>query len=209
MRNRLLLTVAVLAMATGCTTTSEGTPLPGPSTEVAASSTKPPASGEGLPSDGAPKVENPLDVSHFEQHPCDTLTAEDARTLNIPATGEQTGDAIGETCFWRNSETRGSLAVSFFSGDGGGLSSLYREAKGVGWPYFKRIADIGNHPAVAYNINEKKPQITCTIAVGLSDRLAFTTRVALSDANIDNKKDPCEVAARVAGMLMSTMLEAA
>jgi hypothetical protein len=206
-RNRLLLAVTVLAVATGCTTTSEGTPLPTPSTTSTTSST--PNSGGDLPSNGAPKVENPLDVSHFEQHPCNTLTAEDAATLNIPATGEQTGDAIGETCAWRNSETRGTLAVSFFSGDNRGLSSLYGEAKDVGWPYFEPIDDIEKHPAVAYDTDEKKPTVKCTVAVGLSDRLAFTTRVSQSDANIENKKDPCEVATRVAGMLMRTMMEAA
>lgn len=202
MRTRLPLVIAVLGMlvVSGCTTTSPGTPLPGSSTGSSADS--------DLPTDGAPKVENPLDVSRFEQKPCDVLTPEDAEELNIPATGEQEGDSLGETCYWRNTQTRGSLAASFFSGDKRGLSSVYQEAKGSDFPYFEPIGDVEGHPAVAYNTEEEAPRTDCTVAVGLSDQLVFTARVALSDANLGRRK-PCEVAADAAGMMMKTMLGAA
>ena len=204
MRTRLLLALAVLVMAAGCTVTSAGTPRPA-STEATSDD---PAGSEGLPSDGAPKVEDPLDVSHFEQNPCDALTPEDAKELNVPVTGEQGGDAFGETCNWRNSQTRGYLSVSFFSGDPRGLSSVYREAEGVGWPYFEPVDDIEGHPAAAFSTSEAKPTITCVVVVGVTDQLVFTTHVSLSDANID-KVDPCEMAAKAAGMMMRTMQEAA
>jgi hypothetical protein len=204
-RTRLLLAVAVVALAAGCTTTSAGTPLPSPS---ASEELPPPDPDEALPSDGAPKVENPLDVTQFEEKPCDVLTPEDAQELNLPATGEQRGDSLGQTCYWRNSETRGFLAVSFFSGDERGLSSIYREAKGSDFPFFEPIADIEGHPAVAYNVDEEEPRVNCVVALGLSDQLAFTVSVDLSEANI-GEKDPCKTSADIAGMLMKTMLEAA
>jgi hypothetical protein len=204
-RTRLLLVLAVLAVATGCTVTSEGTPRP---TSSDSANTETSADSEALPSDGAPKVENPLDVSHFEENPCDALTSEDAKELNVPATGEQSGDAIGETCHWRNSQTRGFLSITFLSGEKRGLSSVYREAKEVKFPYFESIDDVEGHPAAAYSTAEEKATIDCAVAVGVTDQLAFIAHVALSDANI-GQKDPCEMAAKAARMMMRTMREAA
>lgn len=190
-------------MATGCTVASEGTPRP-----ASSASTETSAGSEGLPSDGAPKVENPLDVSHFEENPCDALTPEDAKELNIPATGEQDGDASGERCLWYNSETRGSLSVGFFSGDKLGLSGVYRDAKDGKFAYFEPIDDIEGYPAIAYNPDAEDPVIDCGVVVGIADQLAFMARVDLSDANIGQRK-PCEMAAKAAGMMLRTMQEAA
>jgi len=205
-RTRLPLVLAVVGMVvvSGCTVPSAGTPLPASSTQTSAG-----VPGGALPSDGAPKVETPLDASHFEQEPCDVLKSEDAKTLNVPAEGEQKkGDSLGEWCVWFNHETHGSLAAYFFSGDKHGLSSVYQEAHATGWPYFERIDDIEGHPAVAYIIKEHKPQDSCAVAVGLTDQLAFTADVSLSDANL-GKTEPCPLAAKAAGMMMRTMLEAA
>jgi hypothetical protein len=150
-------------------------------------------------------VENPLDVSHFEDHPCDALTAEDAKTLNIPLdSGEQRNNGVGQTCQWQNSETRAGLAISFLTDVGRGLSSVYAEAKSVGWPLFERIADIEGHPAVAFSTKEAKPTYACSVSVGVRDELSFTTWVSLSDANA-GKRNPCEAAAQAAGMFVRTM----
>jgi uncharacterized protein DUF3558 len=205
-RTRVPLIMAALSLAViaSCTTTSEGTPVPDSSSEQP---TDQPTSGDDLPSDGAPKVENPLDLSHFEENPCDALTAEDAGTLNMPLPGDQTGDSLGETCHWRNNETRGSVFLNFLPGDKRGLSSLYREAKGSDFPYFEPIEEIEGQPAVAYNPDVDEPTIDCTVAVGVTDQLIFSVRVSLSDANVGKKK-PCEVASDVAGMMLKTMREA-
>jgi hypothetical protein len=206
-RSRLSLLIATLGLVlvTGCTTTSEGTPLPGPTT-TNASPDEP--TSDDLPSDGAPKVDNPLDAAHFEQNPCDALTPEDAQTLNVPSTGEQTGDSLGKGCQWINKQTSGSLSIDFFSGDKRGLSSLYQEAKRNNFPYFAQIDDIEGHPAVAFHPEVAKPTADCVVAVGVTDQLVFDTRVAVSDANI-GKKNPCDLAAQTASMMLKTMREAA
>lgn len=204
MRVRLLAAVAVVTVvaAGGCTVPSAGTPLP-------ASTQAPTSNTDGdLPTNGAPKVENPLDASHFEKHPCDVLEPEAAETLNLPPDGEQEGIPTGETCLWFNDSTRGSLVVTFFSTDKDGLSSVYREARASGWPYFERIDDVEEHPAVAASIKEDPPKYGCVIFVGLTDQLAFSVDVSLSDANV-GKSDPCPVAAKAAGMMVRTMREAA
>jgi hypothetical protein len=207
-RIRLLLTaLSVLAVA-GCTTTSEGTPLPDSNATTESPSEEPSTPDAELPTDGAPKVENPLDVSHFEQNPCDALTAEQTQELNVPATGDERDSGFGKTCYWRNSETRGVIGLSFFSEVEGGLSSLYREAESSDFPYFKSIEDIEGYPAVAYDTEVEEPTITCTVAVGVADKLAFAVQVDLSDANV-GQKEPCGVTKQVASMIMKTMREAA
>jgi uncharacterized protein DUF3558 len=192
---RLSVVIAVLSMVvvSGCTVATAGTP-------QAASTT---TSG-GLPSDGAPKVENPLDVSHFEEKPCDALTTEDAKELNVPATGEQSDNGVGQTCAWNNGSTGGALGLSFLSKDKRGLSSVYREAKGSDWPFFEPIDDIEGHPAVAYSPKQKNPTTDCAIGIGVTDQLSIAVYAALSDANV-GKRNPCEAATQAAGMLMRTM----
>lgn len=209
MRSRLPLALALVGtvVVSGCTVTSAGTPQPASSTQP--SSDAPPNAGGELPSEGVPKVENPLDASHFEKHPCDALKPEDAKALNVPPDGEQQeGSTLGEWCVWNNRDTNGSLGVYFFSGDKRGLSSVYQEAHTTGWAYFERIDDIEEHPAVAYIIKEHTPKDVCTVAVGLTDQLVFTADVSVSDANL-GKADPCPLAAKAAGMMMRTMKEAA
>jgi hypothetical protein len=209
MRNRLPLIVAAfsVAVATGCTTATAGTPLRSSTTSKAPSSDAPPNSSDDLPSDGAPKVENPLDISHFEQSPCDVLTTGQSQELNIPATGEQQSDALGESCTWRNSETRGMVTIKIFSGVNRGLSSIYQEAEAKDFQHFEPINSIDGYPAVAYNVDSPEPTADCSVAIGVTDQLAFDMTVALSNANI-NKKNPCELAATVAAMALKTMREA-
>jgi hypothetical protein len=207
-RTRLAVLMAALSMAllSACTTATAGTPEAASSAHTSTPS-EPTSDEEGLPSDGAPKVENPLDAARFEQNPCELLTPDQAQQLNVPATGEQTEDSTGESCDWENSQTHGAARVWFASSDKRGLSSVYREGKGVGWPYFEPL-DIDGRPAVAYHTKQKEPRDDCSVAVGLSDQLAFDVRVDLSDDNID-KKNPCEIAEQVAGMMLETMQEAA
>jgi hypothetical protein len=194
-----------VAMASGCTSATAGTPHAA-SSETSSTSDQPPGSGDDLPSNGAPKVDNPLDVSRFEEHPCEALTPADAETLNVPPTGEQSGDEAGETCYWRNSQTRGSLSLTFFSEDGHGLSSVYEDADSGEYQYFEPIEDIEGFPAVAFNPSANKPAVDCGVVVGVSDKLAFMARVALSEANV-GKKEPCAAAAQAAGMLLTVMKE--
>jgi hypothetical protein len=205
MRTRMPLVAALLgvAVASGCTSATAGTPH-AVSSQTSSTSDQPPGSGDDLPSNGAPKVDNPLDVSRFEEHPCEALTPADAETLNVPTPGKQADNGFGQSCDWINSKTRGALGVSFFSKVDSGLSSLYREAKSANWPLFERVADIEDHPAVVYSPSEAEPTIECSVAIGLTDRLAFTTNASLSDANI-GKKNPCDAAAEAAGLLMRNM----
>ncbi len=203
--------VSLGVLAAGCTVTSAGTPSPGAtqpagtSTESSSSSGEPaPQPNDELPSDGAPGVEDPMDVTQFEQDPCRALTAAQARELNVPTTGKATEIAFGKGCTWMNTDSGGQTTIQFFSSDERGLSSIYREAKGSDFEYFEPIDDIEGYPAVEYNIDEENPDTDCTVAVGVTDRLAFTNTTWLSSNNVGHD-EPCDVAVRVTTMMMKTM----
>jgi hypothetical protein len=213
LRNRLagiVLSILCVTAAAGCTTTSSGTPLPGPtsSTEDPPSSSDdpPPSEDDELPSDGAPKVQHPFDASHFEQNPCELLSPENTSELKVGPTGEPADTNFGKGCSWRNSETGGGVTIGFTTTDKRGLSGAYRENKNGDFLYFEPIDDIEGHPAVAYSTQKAKPTASCSVAVGITDQLSFSTLIGLSAANV-GVKNPCEEGARVAGMAMRTMKE--
>jgi hypothetical protein len=202
--------IAVVSAAglAACTTTTAGTPAPPrgiPSTEATG---EVPSSGEqpddDLPSDGAPKVDTPLDAGRFEQDPCQALTSEQTQSLGMKAPGARSDDSFGNGCAWRNPETGGSVHLSFLSTDKRGLSSAYRSNDRGDFTYFEPLGDIEGHPAVAFDIRSDKPTAACSVAVGLTDQLVISILTNLSGNNI-GQKDPCEVGAMVAGKMLQTM----
>lgn len=205
-----LLRCALLALSiaglTACTTTTSGSPAPGGDsdpTSTSSPSAEPP-SGDDLPSDGAPKVTNPIDATHFEQNPCDALTSEQPGTLNVGPAGEPADTNFGKGCSWRNSGTGGSAIVTFLSAEKRGLSSAYRSNSNGDFTYFEPLPDIEDFPAVAFDTKAKNPTTECSVAVGLSDELVFVATTSLSSANV-GQKDPCEVGATVATEMTKTI----
>jgi hypothetical protein len=206
----IALTVLATVTLAGCTSTSAGTPRPDPasptentSDEPASDTNEPPSGSDDLPSDGAPKVANPFDASHFEQNPCDALTQEQLKELNV-GKGKPLSTNFGKGCSWRNPETGGSVAMDWASTDKRGLSSAYRSNNNDELSYFEPIADIQGHPAVAYDINSSNPTAACFVGVGITDELLFSSRVVLSGKNL-GVKNPCEMSALAAGMMLETM----
>lgn len=200
--------VGVLALA-GCTSSSPGRAEPAPSgsrspeaTTSTSRTTEP--SGESLPSDGAPKVKNPLDTNRYQQNPCLVLTAAQTQELNVGSPGEQRPGPLGEACDWRNSETGGNIDMQFGDLDPQGLSATYKANKAGKWVYFVELPEIEGFPAVARAPLDRRDKGDCAIEVGVSDRVTFQLGVQLSRANV-GKKDPCEVTVMVAGMMLRTM----
>ncbi|MGB3441835.1 MAG: DUF3558 domain-containing protein [Actinophytocola sp.] len=212
MNNRLLRIAIIAVSAIGlaaCTTTAAGNPIPdqvksghAPTSEPPSTDENPP--GDELPSDGAPKVENPLDVSHFEQNPCDALTPQQANTLNVEATGTRADTNFGNGCMWRNPETGGSAIISFLSKAKRGLSDTYRSNKNGEFKYFEPIDDIEGFPAVAWDTDSESPTNQCSVTVGITDQLSMQTLTELSSDNI-GQKDPCEVGVTVTGEFLTTI----
>lgn len=187
-----------LALVSACTTTSKGDPL----AATPASST--PGNGEeDLPFAGAPKVDNPLDTSRYEKEPCEALTADQAQSLNLPPTGVINNDvALGVGCVWRNSTTHGYVGIDFLVQDPRGLSPEYQNR--TKYDFFEVLPDIEGFPAIARGGSTDRDHGICTVMVGVADDMVFASNVQLSQVNI-GQKEPCDVAAQVAGLAVQTM----
>jgi hypothetical protein len=199
--------VAVLlgvALVTGCTTASTGEPRPAVEPSVPASRASAPSGTDSLPSDGAPKVDNPLDTTRFQQDPCLALTPAQLRLLNVGPAGEPDDAALGNACDWRNSETRGFAEIAFLERIPRGLSAAYKANNDGDWAFFVERPAIEGYPAVAYGGIDLRDSGECSVLVGVSDKLIFESAVRLSEGNV-GRTDPCDKAAEVAGMALQTM----
>jgi hypothetical protein len=206
----ILVFAALLAVtATACTSTAQGNPVAGPtSANDQAPSGSPTSSDEPtkdtLPSDGAPKVAAPVDASYFEQNPCDVLTADQAKELDVDVRGERSDTNFGAGCSWQSARSNGNTSIDFMSDDKRGLSSTYRSHGKGEFAFFEPLADIEGHPAVALNPDDDDPKATCAIVVGLTDELAVMNITNLSSGNV-GQKDPCAVAATATTLMVRTI----
>ena len=194
-----------LALVSACTTTSQGDPQPTNTTKTRPSGPSR-TSGNGdeeLPFAGAPKVDDPLDTSRYERDPCQSLTAKQAQGLNLPPTGKVKDNvALGVGCSWYNPETWGQVDIIFIVDDPRGLSPEYESKNEGEFPKFEELPKIEGYPAITRDGPGKNGD--CTVVIGVADDMAFESSVQLSRANV-GKKEPCDVAAQVAGLAVQTM----
>ncbi|SDC85758.1 DUF3558 domain-containing protein [Actinokineospora iranica] len=218
MRRHAIVPLLALAVLSGCTTGQSGTPTaisttatrtqdstPGSeSSEPSITST----SAADLPSDGAPKVENPMDVSKFVNDPCASLPPRRTQELVGAPTGTPSDDVTGVSCQWVNHSpdtfNGSSINVHFFSKVPTGLSGLYRANKRGEWEFFEPLSPIEGMPAVTYGKLDSRSSGRCAVAVGVSDTMAIDvhTKQSLSKTNRDQA---CSVAVMVATDVVKTL----
>lgn len=157
-----------------------------------------------LPSDGAPKVENPLDTSKFQQDPCQSLTATQSQGLDLGSAGKPIGMPLGNACNWRNEQTRNRAQIGFLDKDPRGLSSEYRAEKNGNLELFDELPPIEGFPAVVRGTIDDRDYGGCTVVVGASDEIAFEVIRQIPRSEI-GQKEPCEAAAEVAAVALQTM----
>lgn len=211
--SQLLLALLSAVLATSCTTVSEGEPGPAstPTSDGETIGSTPPDTSQPsdeLPTDGAPAVANPLDTTAYQQDPCKALTSAQARELNVTPTSEIYDGGLGNGCQWFNEQTRGQTDVVFDDKDPRGLSALYAANKADKYEYFEQLAPIEGYPAIVRDVIDDRPRGNCTVVTGVTNEIAFEAIVQLSQANV-GKKDPCDVAAQVAEMVLQTMKQGA
>lgn len=203
---RYTLSMAVAALAgtaallAGCTGTMPGNAQP---TSGSGGSS---ASDSGLPSDGAPKVQNPLDTSKFQAAMCSVLTKNQLGELGIREPG-QAEHGAGPDCSWtakHNGEAAPgefkSITATVVTANTRGLSTLYQQKPDLS--IFNPLGDIDGYPAVRYDESSKPMAGSCDIAVGVTDALDFSFD---SDSEPGGSTDPCAVTKKIAGMVVSTL----
>ena len=204
MRRTILLISASLLVLTACTQKNDGSPSASSNTpgQVAPSS-----STDQVPGPGVPKVETPIDVTHFQQTPCDSLTPSQINDLlgsNITPKPEPTSPA-GPSCIWNTPNiSQAGVHVTFTNVDKLGLTSVYR-ARGTTYPFFKPLEPVNGYPLVAYDgEGDQSTKGRCTVAMGTSDTQTVDINIAQSETNI-GKKDPCAAAREVAGKVLENL----
>ena len=205
---RLLLGTTAATLLAGCTTTTAGqaTRAPEGAPETSSESTTPseePNSDE-LPTDGAPKVDDPLDTAKFEENPCLALTADQSEGIfGISPSGRPYDQPLGNACEWKNEETGAKADVRFLNKDPRGLSAEYAADKAGRWAFFEEL-EVAGHPAVARGMSDGRPDGECTVVVGASDEIAYEVVLRQSEDRVGTK-DPCEVAADIASETVKTI----
>lgn len=207
---KLMVALTVAVVATGCVNTTEGSPLPDPDDGGSSTSSSPssdpdePESDE-LPYAGAPAVTNPLDTASFEQDPCRALTSAQADTLKVRFPGNLRDSSLGKACEFRVRSDRLALVeVASLDKNPFGVSAIYQAEEDGKLELFEPLEPIDGYPVVAYGALDRQDSGACSVVLGASDEIAFEIALQQSDGNI-GKKDPCETAAMVAGLVVETM----
>ncbi|RSM50289.1 DUF3558 domain-containing protein [Amycolatopsis balhimycina DSM 5908] len=204
MRRTIILVSASLLSLTACTTTNEGKPQPSSSTDSQSSS---PNSADGLPGAGVPKVESPLDTTHFKQAPCDSLKDSQVNALlgsGVTPKPDLNGPG-GPGCSWNTPKvSQAGLSVIFNEVDKVGLTAIYQK-KNTTFPFFLPMDPVDGYPMVAYGmVDERTTHGRCAIAVGTSDQEIIDVSIAQSEENV-GKKDPCAAAHEVAAQVLTNL----
>ncbi|MGQ0837710.1 DUF3558 domain-containing protein [Actinokineospora sp.] len=214
MRPHIGITILCAALGmttlTGCTTDQPGQAIPGDTPTV---STRPSSTPESptttsnnpaeLPSDGAPKVQNPIQTTKFEQDPCLVFTQTQTAKLDVRSPGTPGPSPLGKACIWRNDD-RGRVEIVWATGVSRGLSAVYKANKAGKFLYFEVLPSIEGLPAVAYDVVDLRPEGHCGVTVGVTDKLTFSVLLAQSQSKVGTA-DPCSVAALVAAEAVKTM----
>jgi hypothetical protein len=200
----VLLSTSLLTLA-ACTDRMDGTASP------SISSPQPtPSSNEAVPGPGVPKVDDPLDVSHFQQNPCDSLTPEQSKELlgADATTNPAVDDQAGPTCRWNiPAVSQAGVGVTYFKTTQLGLTGIYR-SKDTIYPFFQPLAPIDGYPTVAFGqLDERRTKGRCLLALGTSDTQQVDIAISLSEGNI-GKKDPCTAAHDVAAKVLENLRKA-
>ncbi|WP_410621630.1 DUF3558 domain-containing protein [Amycolatopsis sp. cmx-8-4] len=198
---RIVLSLSASALVLcSCTNTTSGSP--SPSNPTADQST--PDSATSLPGPGVPKVDDPIDVTHFKQAPCDALTVDQVTELLGPGvTPKPDLDApAGPSCSVNPPRvTQASVLLIFGNVDQLGLTSVYRAQ----YRFFMPLNPVDGYPIAAYGLaDDRTNHGKCQIAIGTSDRQTVDIGIAQSEENI-GKKDPCEAARGVASYVIDNL----
>ena len=158
-----------------------------------------------MPHAGAPAVTDPIDSERFQRDPCQALTVEQAGSLNVRFPGTPRDGGLGRTCeFQGRSDSRALVEVASMDKNPYGVSAVYQAEKDGELAFMEPLDPIQGLPAVAYGAVDQRDTGGCSVVIGASDEIAFEIVLQLSTDNV-GRKDPCETAAMVAGMVVGTM----
>ncbi|RJQ82201.1 DUF3558 domain-containing protein [Amycolatopsis panacis] len=160
-----------------------------------------------LPHSGAPKVEHPLPASVLSGDPCREALKPDQveQILGIAPEGKRHDNpALGTACDWNNDTTGAAATVGYVTQVGEGLSAVYQNTKPQS-SVWRVLPLVQGFPAVGYEVTSAGTKSGfCQVAVGISDSLSVDASLTVRRAKV-GKADACELAPRVADMVVTNL----
>jgi uncharacterized protein DUF3558 len=182
-------TVATAVLLVGCSATTTGTPAPTTNTGAPTSSGR------------VPKVAKPLNANSLSAAPCSSLTAPQLAGLGLPTvhSGDNASITGAAICSWTDDTTINSISISWETGLGNGLSTVYSEQAQQG---YWQPTTVDGYPAVFADLADLRPKGTCAINVGVSDQLSFVSKY-LSSPTTGSKS--CQFAEQAAADVIKNL----
>lgn len=163
------------------------------------------SSSNDLPKNGAPHVENPLDVSMLKGDECAAMTEKQAK--EFPGNFDETR-MRNDDCEWIYRDDMfiiGGVGGSLDLDHPGGLSDYYGNADSDSYE-LEPIDPIKGYPAINFDIG-KEGSGSCAIKVGVRDDLVYTSLPILDPGHPSYDK-PCEIAREFAEVVVENLKEA-
>ncbi|WP_326838148.1 DUF3558 domain-containing protein [Amycolatopsis rhabdoformis] len=161
-----------------------------------------------LPHSGAPKVPHPLPASVLAGDPCrEALTPDQLKQIlgTVPQSKPKDTPGLGLSCDW---QADASVNVIYETEQHEGLSAVYELTKPQAKVWNVR-QPIQGFPAVGHSTFASGTSAGfCQVSIGISDELLFDTSVSLSSRKV-GVSDPCDVAARIADMVVTNLRQKA
>jgi hypothetical protein len=185
-----LVATTLLALVACSTPVSSQTPLAssGPSTPTSSKLT-------------APQVPNPLNVSKFEQDPCNVLSQAQAVQIANLTTSRKTDGNVAPICVWTDSD-HNRVTFGFIPGNGGLTTSYKSQDSKSG--YFAVAPDVAGYPAVYAASHDDRNDGGCLVAVGVSNDEVITVSASFRKP-APYYSDPCALVVKAAEAAMATL----
>jgi hypothetical protein len=181
----LLGAVAVIGLATACSSPTAGSPLPSASTT-------------SDPADVAPKVAHPLDPSAVISKPCTALSVGDLAAIGLAgARTEDNSSPVGQGCAFFVGET--GVNIEWVLSNTNGLADIYYLKPRMA--YWIPMA-ISGYPAVeAASVDGRSNIGDCLVNVGVNDQKYF-----FAEGEVDRNADQsCALAKNAAAAVIKNL----
>lgn len=190
----ILLALAVVGMASGCTGKNPGNATPGPTSggDTVATTTSKPATVPGGPD---------IDLGKFAAKPCDLLQADQLAQLGSFKAPEPGSNTLGPSCKWRAQKVLegASYTVTLVTG-GSTFEEISKNAKKDAVNRETKIADYS-----AVSSDQTNGKGNCGTAVGVSSKGALLVQAGSENENSAEYKDTCAASEKVAALVVGNL----
>lgn len=151
-----------------------------------------------------PTVAHPLDSSKVQSAPCSALTKAQVEAVGVPTplSGSSTS-VLGPGCTWTGGGTSGignGIELTWDTTDSNGLQFAY-DRKSV-FTYWTTTS-VDGYPAVIGDVMDDRKSGSCSINVGVSDKMMFIARY---DGLVEpQKSQSCQLVQQVADDIIKNL----